>query len=555
MSGEGTAGSQVRWWVAGAFTPSPSGRHFQVTPDSFAEELARSATGLRVSVADRLGAGESRTFELTFPKLRSFLVAEVVSVLPELRALKVLMDGLDKLPAEAAVKSIEAVVGAGRLAESVGAVLREKQSPAAPAPKVGHGVSNGVAPHAPAAPRSPDLVDAIFERTDSARPEQAAKASVDAFLRAVGTRSTPPAPPASATAPARALVEEAVLATARDVLAHPLVARLESAWRGLKMLVDHCPASSGMALEVFDVEGPAAVEGLETQLPLDRFERPDALFVVEAVEDVALLGRLAALGERAQLPVVVEVPPSLFGVTSAAEVVPRVEEEGGGVSEAWAGLRAEESTRWLCAALHRVVVMVDGQGARRRTCFTSASLGVASMLASSFRETGSFARILGGAGGVQAPAVWQLPPGREGGTAVPTETFFPLRTQSRLAELGVLGLGSGRNTDVLQLTAAPMVYGGAHRVPLPAQLLTGRIVRFAQWVRDQLPSGAGDAEVSTLFSQAADVFLFGGATPAGRVRGEVVSTGEGTRGVRVTALVRPEYAGTPLELGFVLPMR
>ncbi|MFE8605191.1 type VI secretion system contractile sheath domain-containing protein [Archangium violaceum] len=553
MSREDTAGSQVRWWVAGAFTQSPSGRRFQVTPDSFAEELARSATGLRVSVEDRLGAGETRTFELTFPKLRSFVVAEVVSALPELRALKALMDGLDKLPAEAAVKSIEAVVGAGRLAESVGAVLREKQSP--PAPKAGNGVSNGVAPHTSTAPRQPDLVDSIFERTDSARPEQAAKAGVDAFLRAVGTRSSSPANSSSATAPARALVEEAVLATARDVLAHPLVARLESAWRGLKMLVDHCPTSSGMALEVFDVEGPAAVEGVENQLPLDRFERPDALFVVEAVDDVALLGKLAALGERAQLPVVVDVPPSLFGVTSAAEVVTRVEEEGGGVSEAWTGLRAEESSRWLCATLHRVVVMVDGQGARRRTCFTSAALGVASMLASSFRETGSFARILGGTGGVQAPAVWQLPPGREGGTAVPTETFFPLRTQSRLAELGVLGLGSGRNTDVLQLTAAPMVYGGEHRVPLPAQILTGRIVRFAQWVRDQLPASAGDAEVSTLFSQAADVFLFGGATPAGRVRGEVVPTGEGTRGVRVTALVRPEYAGMPLELGFVLPMR
>lgn len=550
MSHEGTSGSQVRWWVAGAFTPGPSGRRFTVTPDSYAEELARSATGLRVSVVDRLGAGETRTFELTFPKLRAFTVAEVVSSVPELRALKALMDGLDKLPADAAVKSLEAVVGAGRLSEAVGAVLREKQSP--PPPKG----SNGVVPHAPAAPKSPDVVDSIFAQTDTARPEQTAKASVDAFLKAVGTRASAPANPASATAPAKALVEEAVLATARDVLAHPVVARLESAWRGLKMLVDHCPTSSGMAVEVLDVEVPAGVEGLESQLPVDRFERPDALFVVEPVEDVAVLGRLAALGERAQLPVVVDVTPSLFGVRTAAEVVTRVEEEGGGLSEAWTALRAEESSRWLAAALHRVVVMVDGQGARRRTCFTSAALGVASLLASSFRETGSFARVLGGAGGAQAPAVWQLPPGgRDGGTAVPTETFFPMRTQSRLAELGVLGLGSGRNSDVLQLTAAPMVYGGEHKVPLPAQILTGRIVRFAQWVRDQLPPTAGDAEVATLFTQAADVFLFGGATPAGRVRGEVVATGEGTRGVRVTALVRPEYAGMPLELGFVLPMR
>jgi predicted component of type VI protein secretion system len=398
-------------------------------------------------------------------------------------------------------------------------------------------------------------VDSIFAQTDSARPEQAAKASVDAFLKAVGTRASAPANPTSVAAPARALVEEAVQATARDVLAHPLVARLESAWRGLKMLVDLCPKSSGMAVEVLDVEVPAGVEGVESQLPVDRFERPDALFVVEPVEDVAALGRLAALGERAQLPVVVDVPSSLFGVKSAAEVVNRVEEERGGLSEAWEALRAEESSRWLSAALHRVVVMVDGQGARRRTCFASAALGVASLLASSFRETGSFARVLGGAGGVQAPSVWQLPPGRDGGMAVPTETFFPVRTQSRLAELGVLGLGSGRNSDVLQLTAAPMVYGGEYKVPLPAQILTGRIVRFAQWVRDQLPPNAGDAEVATLFTQAADIFLFGGATPAGRVRGEVVSTGEGIRGVRVTALVRPEYAGMPLELGFVLPMR
>jgi hypothetical protein len=548
MGLEGTADSRVRWWVAGTFTPNPAGGRFRVTPDTFAEELARASAGLRVSVEDRLGSGETRHFELTFPRLRSFVMAEVVAALPELRALRTLADGLDRLPAEAAVKSLEAVVGAGRLSEAVGAVLREKQS----APARG---SNGVATSAPVAPKQPDLVDSIFARAETTRPEQVAKAGVDAFLRAVGPRSSSPATPAAVANPARALVEEALLATARDVLAHPLVARLESAWRGLKMLVDQCPTSSGMAVEVFDVEGRAVVEAVEQQLPVDRFERPDALFVLEALEEVGELGRLAALGERAQLPVVVAVPPSVLGVVSAAEVVTRVEEEPAGLPEAWTALRAEESSRWLCAALNRVVVMVDGQGARRRACFTSPALGVAVMLAASFRETGSFARILGKPGGVQAPSVWELPPGRDAGTAVPTEVLFPIRTQSRLAELGVLGVGSGRNSDVLQLVAAPMVYGGEHRVPLPAQLLTGRIVRFAQWVRDQLAPGAGDAEVSTLFSQAADVFLFGGAMPAGRVRGEVVSTGEGSRGVRVTALVKAEYAGMPMELGFVLPLR
>ena len=103
-----------------------------------------------------------------------------------------------------------------------------------------------------------------------------------------------------------------------------------------------------MAVEVFDVEVPAGVEGLEAGLPVERFERPDALFVVEPVEDLAALGRLAALGERAQLPVVVDVTPPLFGVKSAAEVVNRVEEERGGLSEAWEALRAEEAPRAGC---------------------------------------------------------------------------------------------------------------------------------------------------------------------------------------------------------------
>ncbi|HSP78430.1 MAG TPA: hypothetical protein VLQ93_07870, partial [Myxococcaceae bacterium] len=141
------------------------------------------------------------------------------------------------------------------------------------------------------------------------------------------------------------------------------------------------------------------------------------------------------------------------------------------------------------------------------------------------------------------------------GTAVPTEAFHAMRTQSRLAELGVVGLGSGRNTDVLQLLAVPTVYGGGDKVPLPAQLMTGRLVRFAQWVGEQVAPGAGGEEVARLFTEAADVFLFGGAVPGGRMRGELVELGEGRRGVRVSAVVRPEHAGLMLELGFTLPLR
>ncbi|MFY2560727.1 hypothetical protein ACN469_24195 [Corallococcus terminator] len=77
----------------------------------------------------------------------------------------------------------------------------------------------------------------------------------------------------------------------------------------------------------------------------------------------------------------------------------------------------------------------------------------------------------------------ELPSGREKGLPIPTEVFLPIRALAKLEEKGVLGLGSGRNADTVLLAGAPTV-------PLPAQVLTGRIVRFATWVRDQLPAPA-----------------------------------------------------------------
>jgi hypothetical protein len=553
------AGARVRWWVVGPFSREPEGRRFRVTQDTYAEELARAGEKLRMEVPERLGAGERRAVEVGLVRLRSFQVAEVVATVPELRALRALAEELERQPAEAAVAGLEAVVGVGRLSASVGAALREKAAAREPGgAKGGNGMEAAEPSEAPAAPapvRQEDAVDALFSQVEAARAEDRAKAGVDAFLRSMGNRAPAPAgAPGAEGVTARALVEEVVEATARDVLAHPVVARLESAWRGLKLLVEQCPASSGMVVEVVDVEREALVEAVERALPEEPFERPDALFVVEPTGDVAWLGRLAELGERAQLPVVVAVEPSLFGGSRAGELPVRVEETRGGLPEEWEALRAEESSRWLCAVTPRVAVAVEGKGARRRVCFSSPVFPVAAMLAASFHATGGFARILGRPGAFQGPAAWELPEGREAGVAVPTEAFLPIRAQQRLAELGVLGLGSGRDTDVVQLAAAPMVYGGAHAVPLPAQVLTGRLVRFSQWVCAQLPPGAGGEEVAALFSEAAAVFLFGGAAPAGRVRGDLVEE-KGGRGVRVSAVVHPEHAGMPLELGFTLPLR
>ncbi|WP_164010866.1 type VI secretion system contractile sheath domain-containing protein [Pyxidicoccus trucidator] len=550
QSGSSAEGARVRWLVAGAFSPAPSGRRFHLTPESFGTELARAATGLRITVADRLGAGDTRTFELSFDRLRSFGLADLVSTVPELRALHALHgelsggDPLRPLSAEEAATRVATITGPGRLPDAVAEALRATVTPLPTVPP-------------PPETSGEELVEAMLNRADAGSPAAASRV-VDAFLRAVNPKapastSSAPASPSTSRKTARDLVEEAMLLTAKDILASEPVARLESAWRGLKWLLDQCPKSSGLAVEVLDVARPALLESLQDALAAEPFERPDAAFVVEASDDVGLLGKLAALGERAQVPVVAAVSPTLLGV-APGELSVALEEERESVSEAWTELRQDESSRWLCAVLNRAVVISEGRGVAKRTAFTSPALAVAAMLAASFRDTTAFARIMGQPGGLRAPSTWELPSGRDKGLGIPTELFLPIRAQSRLELRGILGLGSGRNADAVLLAAAPTVFGGGYAVPLPAQLLTGRIVRFATWVRDQLPPGSGNEDVSSIFSQAAEVFLFRGATDNGQVRAELVSTDNG-KGVHVSATVRPEHAGTRFQLAFVLPLR
>lgn len=546
--------ARVRWLVAGAVTASPSGRRFLLTPDHFAEELAKAARGLRVSVPDRLGGAEQRTFELSFDKLRAFGAMELLSAVPELKKLQALTEGFMKAdpsrpltPEEGAARIAE-VVGAGRLSAAVSAALGGTPAPADPPP------AQASAPAA-ASSGGAELVDELLAKAEASSPTATAKAGVDAFVKAMAPKA---AGPARMTPDVRRAVRDAIelalINTAKDLLAAEPVARLEATWRGLKLLLEQCPTSSGIAVEVLDVEPAQVPEALEKAVEAEPFERPDVCFVIDSTDDVARLRRLAAMGEESQVPVVVAVTPALLG-TTLAELPTALEDGKLGTTGDWAELRKEDSTRWLCPALNRMVVASEKRGVLNRASFGSPVFAVAAMMSASFQATGGFARITGQAGGLRAPGTFEPPSGRDAGSAYPTEAFLSIRAQTRLSELGVLGVGSGRNTDMLLLSVAPMACGNAHVMPLPAQLLTGRIVRFALWVRDQLPAGSSAKDMSDLFSQAAQVFLFGGASDIGKLEAQLVPGQDGSQLIQVEAAVRPEQAGTRFHLAFSLPLR
>jgi len=547
-----TEGARVRWWVAGAFTSAPSGRKFVVTSDSFASELAKAASGLRATVPDRLAGAEHRTFELSFDKLRAFQVMDVIAAVPELKKLQALIEGFTKAdpsrpltPEEGAARIAE-VVGAGRLSAAVSAALGGKpktEAPAAPSTPAPSSGSGG------------DLVGELLAGAEASSPTSTAKAGVDAFIKAMAPPSAGPARMSpDARRAVRDAIELALINTAKDILAAEPVARLEAAWRGLKFLLEQCPTSSGIVIQVVDVEPAQVPEAMEQAVNTEPFERPDVCYVMDATDDVARLRRLSSIGEEAQVPVVVAVTPALLG-TTLPELPTALEDAKLGTQGDWAELRKDDSTRWLCPVLNRMVAASEKRGVLNRASFTSPALAVAAMLSASFQATSGFARITAQPGGLRAPGTWEPSSGKDAGSAYPTEAFLSIRAQTRLAELGILGVGSGRNTDMLLLSTIPMACSNPHTMPLPAQILTGRIVRFSLWVRDQLPAGSSAKDMSDLFSQAAEVFLFGGSPELGKLEAQLVPGEGGTQLIKVAAAVKPEQAGTRFQLEFSLPLR
>jgi hypothetical protein len=200
-----------------------------------------------------------------------------------------------------------------------------------------------------------------------------------------------------------------------------------------------------------------------------------------------------------------------------------------------------------------VVLLDEGVGAAKRLVMGSPVWALAAAMAKSYAEVGSFARIIGQPGAISAPGVKTLTGGRYDGMAAPTEIFIPIRGQTTLAKHGITAAGSARNSTSVIFAEVPMTRASIDAVPLPAQLLTGRIVRFAQWVRDQLPRGCDAATARSVFKEAAKVFLFPGMTEFGIVEANIVEEGD-ARELRVYAKVAPALAGIPFEIGFPLPL-
>jgi hypothetical protein len=475
------------------------------------------------------GAGQSGEVGLSITKLRSFSLAQVVAqVEPLARLLKVAGQVKDL---QQALTEVEAITGPGEFLDQLKAVVAE----AAPAPASAPGGD-------------------IFEQAEVPKDTAPAAQAVSAFV-AKGRQGPSSTRRSKGARKLRDAIEAGVYGAARAALATPEVSALEEGLRGLHLLTQQCTRNTGMHVEVVDVPLDQVLKVLEERERGDWVDEPDAIFVPGDVSDPEVLQELADMADEMMCPLVVGVKPTfveddeLPHVADALEVLKPEK-----VDRAWLTLRQEESSRWLCGVVNRVVLWAEGSGVATRTVLGSGVWAVAAILASSYKDMGSFARLTGKAGALSVPGVHTLTSGRHAGTAVPTEYFLAIRHQQNFALHGLLALGSAKQSDKVVLATTPTMRASRDAVPLAAQLLTGRLVRFAMWVRDQVPTGATDEMVDAMFRDAAAVFLFPGMQEIGRVGAKLVEE-EGQKSLLVEAKVHHAYAGIPFEIAFPLPLR
>jgi len=517
----------LRWLVVARLADSPSGR-----TRSLADALDQLGFTAKVDLGPALGAAGPLAVDLAFPRLSSYAIAGVLTALPlaELAALSQRLGGPpSKCPAPAELlATVARVAGEGPLHAELAAVFAE---PAAPPP---------------AAPGG-DLVAELLARATAPEPDRAAEI-VQSIIRAA--QPAKPATKSSALRAARDRLDAALGAAARAALDDPAVRAREALWRSLKLLHAQTPRDAGPKVSVLDTD-LAGLAALYTALADDEpMDRPDAVFLAEPVTDPTQLAALAEQAAQIHVPLVVSLEPATLGRQDLGALT-ALAEEPAQIPAAWTELRAHDDTRWLAAAVNQVALVSESGGVERRVVFGSAGLALAALFSASQRDTGGLAS-LARPGVVRAPANWEPATGPDVGTSIPTERFASLRAQARLAALGLTAIGSPRGGDSIVVAACPTLHIGEDAVSLPAQILTGRIVRFAFWALAQVPAGSSAPDVESLFTQAAGVFLFPGLQPeAASLRAKI--DGAGTH-VTITASVHPAIAGARLEIQFALPL-
>jgi type VI secretion system ImpB/VipA family protein len=357
------------------------------------------------------------------------------------------------------------------------------------------------------------------------RPEKKREptSALDALFDLVDMPSGPasaaaPAPRVSPSADATATqrLDDAFQSLLASILRHREVRRLEAAWRGLRLLVEHCDRRAGVSVEVLCAGRDDVTDALGRLASPGGAAGPIDLVVVDqsiepTAADLERVEAWAARGGELLAPILVGGHPSMLGVASLLQVAQStsaLSTSGDPRAVVTRATASRDETRWIVVALNDPLVRAphtvstsrqeeppfaedaDDEGAH---VYASASYVVAALCARSHARTGWPTSITGSRDGALGDLPVRTTRDRGVEAAIPLQVAPSEGALRDAARAGITVLACAPNTDAAVLTRVPTLHRpdggmGAAASTLPDQLFVSRFARAVHGIAGAIPA-------------------------------------------------------------------
>ncbi|MGV8042022.1 MAG: type VI secretion system contractile sheath large subunit [Thermoanaerobaculaceae bacterium] len=343
----------------------------------------------------------------------------------------------------------------------------------------------------------PGVLDGLFEMVDMAAPAAGEAASpagrlsqaLNMLIRevALGGRAVEHVDKALVDSLIASL-DQRISAQVNEILHHSEFQRLESAWRGLKFLIDRTDFRRNVRIEILNVskddlrsdfeDVPEPIQsGLFRHVYVQEYDQPGGEPIGAIIgnfeftnhpQDIALLGNLSKIAAACHAPFIGAVGSEFFGLRSVDEL-PRLPDVAPIFEQAeyakWRSFRESEDSRYVGLTFPRFLLRLpygtetiptrtfhfeeDVAGSHGNYLWGNASFAFASTMARSFADHGWCVNIRGPQSGglVEDLPLHFYEAAGETTVKIPTEVLISDRREFELSELGFIPFSFYKNKD------------------------------------------------------------------------------------------------------------
>jgi len=283
-------------------------------------------------------------------------------------------------------------------------------------------------------------------------------------------------------------IDRRISAQLNEIMHNPDVQKLESAWRGLKFMVDRVDFRENIRIEVLSISKDALLTDFEDspEIPKSGLYRlaysneygvfggkPYGLICANydfgpGPQDVLLLSKCAAVAAMSHAPFISNASPEFFGEQSFMPL-PQLKDLKslfeGPLYARWQSFRESEDSRYVGLCMPRFLLRLpygektvpvksfnfneDVVGVHERYLWGHASIAMATRVADSFAKYRWCPNIIGpqAGGSVESLPLHQYEAMGEIQTKIPTEVMLTERREFELSEEGFIGLTFRKDAD------------------------------------------------------------------------------------------------------------